>query len=47
MRRDASALAIGRSALHWDMICDLRHAGRLTVDEEVILERGRLVGTWT
>jgi aminopeptidase len=35
-----------RSALHWDMICDLRHAGRLTVDEEVILERGRLVGDW-
>jgi aminopeptidase len=45
-------LALGRSypetgganesALHWDMICDLRHGGRLTADGEVVMERGRL-----
>jgi aminopeptidase len=36
-----------RSALHWDMICDLRARGRLTIDGETILENGRLAGTWT
>ena len=46
-------LALGRSyaetggqnssALHWDMICDLRQGGRLSADGEVISEDGRLV----
>jgi aminopeptidase len=46
-------LALGRSypetggtnesALHWDMICDLRRGGRITADGEPILENGRLV----
>jgi aminopeptidase len=45
-------LAVGRSyeetggtnesAVHWDMICDLRQGGRLTADGEPILEDGRL-----
>ena len=30
-----------RSALHWDLICDLRGGGRLTADGEVIEEDGR------
>jgi aminopeptidase len=44
-------LAIGRSypetggtnesAVHWDLICDLRSQGRLTADGETILEDGR------
>jgi aminopeptidase len=44
-------LAVGRSypetggtnesAVHWDMICDLRGGGRLTADGEVIQENGR------
>jgi aminopeptidase len=44
-------LAIGRSypetggtnesAVHWDMICDLRRGGRLSADGETILENGR------
>jgi aminopeptidase len=44
-------LALGRSypetrgknvsALHWDLICDLRDGGRLTADGEVIQENGR------
>jgi len=29
-----------RSALHWDMICDLRDGGRATLDGEVALEDG-------
>ena len=47
-------LALGRSypetrgrnesALHWDLICDLREGGRLTADGEVVLEDGRFAG---
>jgi aminopeptidase len=46
-------LALGRSypetggtnesAVHWDMICDLRHGGRLTADGAEIVVAGRLV----
>jgi aminopeptidase len=46
-------LALGRSytetggrnssALHWDLICDLRSGGRLTADGEAIVEDGTLV----
>jgi len=31
------------SALHWDLICDLREGGRLTADGQVIQEDGRFV----
>ena len=44
-------LALGRSypetggknesALHWDLICDLRRGGRITADGEVVQENGR------
>ncbi|MDX6666749.1 MAG: aminopeptidase [Solirubrobacteraceae bacterium] len=44
-------LALGRSypetggknesALHWDLICDLREGGRLTADGDVLLQDGR------
>jgi aminopeptidase len=47
-------LAIGRSypetggtnqsALHWDMICDLRDGGRLSADGQVVNESGEFVG---
>ena len=43
-------LALGRSypecggtnesAIHWDLICDLRQGGRLSADGEIILENG-------
>ncbi len=46
-------LALGRSypetggknmsALHWDLICDLRPGGRLSADGETIIEDGRFV----
>jgi aminopeptidase len=32
-----------RSALHWDLICDLRDGGRLTADGQVINENGGFV----
>jgi aminopeptidase len=31
------------SAIHWDMVCDLRRGGRITVDGEALLEDGRLL----
>ncbi|MHB8692879.1 MAG: aminopeptidase [Solirubrobacteraceae bacterium] len=47
-------LALGRSypetggvnvsTLHWDLVCDLRSGGRVTVDHELLIERGSLVG---
>jgi len=46
-------LALGRSypetggtnvsAVHWDLICDLRRGGRLTADGEVVQQDGRFV----
>jgi aminopeptidase len=30
-----------RSALHWDLICDLRDGGRLSADGEAVMENGR------
>lgn len=34
---------VNESAVHWDMICDLRHGGRIEVDGEFLLEDGRFV----
>jgi len=31
------------SAIHWDMICDLRHGGQITVDGELIYKDGKFV----
>ena len=33
---------VNESAVHWDMICDLRRGGRLSADGEPILEDGEL-----
>lgn len=30
-----------KSGLHWDMVCDLREGGRITIDGEVIYEDGK------
>ena len=35
---------VNESAIHWDLICDLRSEGRVTLDGEPFLEAGRLVG---
>jgi aminopeptidase len=34
---------INKSAIHWDMVCDLRRGGRVTVDDDVLMEDGRLL----
>ncbi len=31
------------SAVHWDMVCDLRKGGRITVDGDVFMEDGKLL----
>ena len=32
-----------KSAIHWDMICDLRNGGKITVDGELMYENGKFV----
>jgi aminopeptidase len=34
---------VNESAVHWDMICDLRQGGRLSADGEPLVEDGRLL----
>ena len=34
---------VNKSALHWDLICDLRQGGRVTVDNELLIEDGSFV----
>jgi aminopeptidase len=34
---------VNESAIHWDMICDLRRGGRISVDGEALQEDGRFV----
>ena len=36
-------LSVNRSSIHWDMICDLRDGGSVTVDGEPFLVDGRIV----
>jgi aminopeptidase len=31
------------SSVHWDMVCDLRRGGRVTVDGDVLMEDGKLL----
>ncbi len=33
---------VNHSAVHWDMVCDLRRGGRVTVDGETLVENGKL-----
>jgi aminopeptidase len=35
---------VNESAVHWDLVCDLRAGGRLTADGEVVQEDGRFAG---
>ena len=34
---------VNESAVHWDMVCDLRSGGRITVDGELLMEDGKLL----
>lgn len=33
---------VNESAIHWDMVCDLRRGGRITVDSDVLMDDGTL-----
>ena len=33
-----------KSAVHWDLICDLRKGGRVSVDGEPLIQDGRFAG---
>jgi aminopeptidase len=35
--------SVNRSGIHWDMICDLRQGGEVTVDGQSFLKDGRFV----
>jgi aminopeptidase len=37
--------AVNDSAIHWDLICDLRDGGRISVDGETVIDSGQL-GQW-
>lgn len=32
-----------KSSLHWDMLCDMRNAGRIYADGELFRENGKLI----
>ena len=34
---------VNQSALHWDMVCDLRHNGEVWVDDVLFLKDGKIV----
>jgi aminopeptidase len=34
---------VNESAVHWDMVCDLRKGGRITVDGDPLMEDGKLL----
>ncbi|MDZ7267037.1 MAG: aminopeptidase [candidate division KSB1 bacterium] len=34
---------VNESAIHWDMICDLRHGGEIWVDDELIYRNGKFL----
>jgi aminopeptidase len=34
---------VNQSALHWDMVCDLRRNGEVWVDDELFLKDGRIL----
>lgn len=34
---------VNKSAIHWDLICDLRAGGSITVDEELLYQDGRFM----
>ena len=34
---------VNDSAIHWDMVCDLRRGGRITVDGDLLMEDGKLL----
>ena len=35
---------VNESTLHWDLVCDLRKGGRVSLDGETLIEDGEFVG---
>ena len=35
--------AKNESAIHWDMVCDLRHGGEITVDGDLLYKNGEFL----
>ncbi len=35
--------SVNTSAIHWDMICDMRHGGEILVDGELFYKNGRFL----
>ncbi len=35
--------SVNQSAIHWDMICDLRDGGEIRVDDELLYRNGKFV----
>ena len=35
--------SVNKSAIHWDMICDLRDGGEIWVDDELLYKNGKFV----
>ncbi|MDD4323202.1 MAG: aminopeptidase, partial [Dehalococcoidales bacterium] len=35
--------SVNKSAIHWDMVCDLRNGGQVWVDNQLFYENGRFV----
>jgi aminopeptidase len=31
------------SAIHWDMLCDMRHGGQIFADDELVYQDGKLL----
>ena len=35
--------SINESAIHWDMVCDLRNGGEIWVDDQLLYKNGRFI----
>jgi aminopeptidase len=35
--------SVNESAIHWDMICDLKNGGEICVDDELVYKNGEFL----
>jgi aminopeptidase len=35
--------SVAESAIHWDMVCDLRSGGEIRVDDDLLYQNGQFV----
>jgi aminopeptidase len=36
-------LGVNKSNIHWDMICDLKHGGRISIDDQLVYQDGKFI----